>query len=222
MAMEEFFVEEDTLSFPGWAAFVYPTIPQRFIDEARGDVIVRLTDDDYIAIAEKLNIEVAAIKAVVEIETGRQNCGFMAPKKPIVYFDAKVFRRACARKGIDIAKYKIVSGHGVNQERAHQRLQVACEIDTVIAWESTFWGMFQIGGFNWKLCGAKDLNDFVYRMKYSERTQLELFANFLVNTGLVKYLQTKNWGAFAYRYNGPKYARRGYHTRLARAYNKYS
>ena len=51
MAMEEFFVEEDTLSFPGWAAFVYPTIPQRFIDEARGDVIVRLTDDDYIAIA---------------------------------------------------------------------------------------------------------------------------------------------------------------------------
>lgn len=221
MAVEDFFITEDSLSYPEDAFFELPTIPQRFIDEARGDVIVRLTDDDYVAVAEILDVDVAAIKAVVDIETGRQHTGFIAPRKPIVYFDAKVFRGACARKGINISKYKIVSGHGVNQERAHQRLQVACEIDSVTAWESTFWGMFQIGGFNWKLCGAKDLNDFVYRMKYSERTQLELFANFLVNTGLVKYLQTKNWGAFAYRYNGPKYARRGYHTRLARAYNKY-
>ncbi len=220
--MEDFFIEQDTLSFPGRAFFEYPTIPQRFIDEARGDVVVQLTDDDYIAVAQKLSIDVAAIKAVVEIETGRQHKGFLAPRKPIIYFDAKVFRRNCQRKGVNLSRYKIVSGHGVNQELAHQRLQVACEIDSIIARESTFWGMFQIGGFNWKLCGADNLDDFVYKMSYSERTQLELFANFLVNTGMVKYLQTKNWGAFAYRYNGPKYARRGYHTRLARAYNKYS
>lgn len=219
--MEEFFIEQDTLSFPDRTFFEYPTIPQRFIDEARGDVVVPLTYDDYKAVAQKLNIDVATIKAVVEIETGKQHKGFLAPRKPIIYFDAKVFRRNCQRKGVDISGYKIVSGHGVDQERAHKRLQAACEIDTVTAWESTFWGMFQIGGFNWKLCGADNLDDFVYKMSYSERTQLELFACFLENTGLVKYLQTKNWSAFAYRYNGPKYARRGYHTRLARAYNKY-
>lgn len=221
MAIEDFFIEQDTLSVPNGSFFELPTIPQRFIDEARGDIVVQLTNDDYVAVAARLNVDVAAIKAVVEIETGKQHKGFMAPRKPIIYFDAKVFRRNCQRRGVDVSGYKIVSGHGVNQERAHQRLQAACEIDSVIAQESTFWGMFQIGGFNWKLCGAKDLGDFVYKMRYSERTQLELFAGFLENTGLVKYLQTKKWSAFAYRYNGPKYARRGYHTRLARAYNKY-
>ena len=84
MAVEDFFITEDSLSYPEDAFFELPTIPQRFIDEARGDVIVRLTDDDYVAVAEILDVDVAAIKAVVDIETGRQHTGFIAPRKPIV------------------------------------------------------------------------------------------------------------------------------------------
>ena len=82
--------------------------------------------------------------------------------------------------------------------------------------------MFQIGGFNWKLCGAKDVDEFFILMCRSERDQLDLFANFISSSNLVKYLKTKDWAAFAYRYNGPSYASRGYHTRLAKAYAKYS
>ena len=58
-------------------------------------------------------------------------------------------------------------------------------------------------------------------MGRSEYDQLRLFANYVRNTGLLKYLKTKNWAAFARVYNGPSYAARGYHTRLAAAYRRH-
>ena len=95
-------------------------------------------------------------------------------------------------------------------------------IDSIAAIESTFWGMFQIGGFNWKLCGAPSRADFVDMMSQSEYDQLRLFADYMRNTGLLTHLQKKNWAAFARIYNGPSYAARGYHTRMAAAYRKYA
>lgn len=81
--------------------------------------------------------------------------------------------------------------------------------------------MFQIGGFNWKKCGAESIDDFVERMSRSERDQLDLFAEFITRAGLLKHLQNKNWAAFARGYNGPSYASRGYHTRMASAYARH-
>ena len=95
-------------------------------------------------------------------------------------------------------------------------------IDKEIAEKATFWGMFQIGGFNWKNCGCASLEEFVERMSKSEAEQLELFAQFCINMKLVKYLKAKDWDGFAYRYNGPAYKKRSYHTRLRRAHAKHS
>jgi hypothetical protein len=58
-------------------------------------------------------------------------------------------------------------------------------------------------------------------MSYSELEQLELFAVFIQNTGMVADLKAKNWAGFARKYNGASYARRGYHTKMAAAYNKF-
>ena len=85
----------------------------------------------------------------------------------------------------------------------------------------TFWGMFQIGGFCYKVCGCENIEEFVRLMSYSELEQLELFAAFIRNTGYVNDLRLKNWAAFARKYNGPSYARRGYHTKMAAAYSKF-
>ena len=81
--------------------------------------------------------------------------------------------------------------------------------------------MFQIGGFNWKLCGCSDIQEFVRRMSTSEREQLELFAAFIKSIGIDKALRNKDWATFARRYNGPSYASRGYHTRMAKAYQRH-
>ncbi len=225
-AAEDFSISEDSLSYPDNYSFMGIELLQRYVENDTGSEIRRLTEIDYKEIAEQLDVEVAVIKAVVDIETGRRHEGFCAPGKPLIDFDTKVFRRFCARKGISLSGHAgTLSGKiagASRQEAEHRRLELACVIDSVTAVESTFWGMFQIGGFNWKLCGAETIHDFVKRMRKSERSQLEMFAGFITNTGLVKYLKSKNWSAFAYRYNGPKYAANGYHTRLARAYYRHS
>lgn len=204
------------------------TIEASAIDHLSG----RLTEKDYKEIADELGIETAAIKAVVEIEAGQQHRGFFAPDMPLINFDLTMFRQAARRNGVNLSRYS--SSHkevfsrpntrkyGSQQAAQHARLSQAKEIDYKTAVEGTFWGMFQIGGFNWKLCKCESITDFEQKMARSERDQLELFAHFIQSTGLVKYLKNKNWSAFALRYNGKSYAARGYHTRLARAYRKYS
>lgn len=189
--------------------------------------ILRLTEQDYAEVAEELGVEVAAVKAVVEIEAGRTHQGFSAPGVPLVNFDLTMFRRFAGRHGINLSKYQRShpqvfrsAGRG-SQETVNRRLAAARTIDNTTAVEGTFWGMFQIGGFNWKKCGCESIDEFVELMSRSERDQLDLFARFITSTGLVKHLKSKNWAAFARGYNGPSYARRGYHTRMAAAYKRY-
>ncbi|MBO7165031.1 MAG: DUF3380 domain-containing protein, partial [Muribaculaceae bacterium] len=43
----------------------------------------------------------------------------------------------------------------------------------------------------------------------------------IVNAKQVEYLRRKDWSGFARRYNGPSYAKRGYHTKMANAYRKF-
>lgn len=195
------------------------------------DVIHRLTEDDFKQAAEELGVDVPTIKAVINIEAGAGHQGFHAPGQPIVNFDLTMFRRAAARQGINLNKYKksnrVVFNrpdsrkYGSYQAAQHERLKSAMSIDSIAAIDGTFWGMFQIGGFNWKKCGAASRGEFIERMCKSEHEQLELFVNFIKINGMDKYLRKKDWAGFARRYNGPSYARRGYHTRLAKAYKKY-
>ena len=172
-------------------------------------------------------MEVAAIKAIVDIEAGPSHEGFSAPGKPLINFDLTMFRRFATRRGVNLSKYSqshsvVFNSHRGSQIKANARLDAARSIDSDAAVEGTFWGMFQIGGFNWKKCGAESLDDFVMRMSRSERDQLDMFVEFVDNSGLLKYLKSKDWESFARGYNGPAYARRNYHTRMASAYARHS
>lgn len=192
--------------------------------DIKPDKIVRLTEDDFREVAEELGVEIAAIKAVVEIEAGKTHQGFSAPGIPIVNFDYSMFSRFARKRGINLAAYRkshpAVFGSRGGQAGEYRQLQSAKTINRVAAIEGTFWGMFQIGGFNWKKCGVDSIEEFERLMSRSERDQLELFAKFMISTGLVEHLRNKNWAAFARGYNGPSYASRGYHTRLANAYSR--
>lgn len=191
------------------------------------DTIITLTEKDFQEVARRLGVEVAAIKAVVDIEAGQSHKGFAAPGKPLINFDLTMFRRFATRRGVNLSRYSkshavVFSASRGSQTRAHNRLDAAMSINPHAAIEGTFWGMFQIGGFNWKKCGAESLEDFVAKMSSSERAQLDMFAEFIINAGLLKSLREKNWAEFARGYNGPGYARRNYHTRMAQAYARHS
>lgn len=192
--------------------------------------IAPLTDEDYAEVAEKLGIEIAAIKAVVEIEAGKAHKGFWELGKPIINFDMSVVNKFAPKLGVNLSKYRkshpeiwgaSKKKYGSQQASEWARFETLRSVDNTLGIYSSFWGMFQIGGFNWKLCKTKDANEFFELMCRSEKDQLILFANFIESTDMVKYLKAKNWAGFASRYNGPSYASRGYHTRMAKAYTKY-
>lgn len=208
---------EDTLTALEDTVWVYDTLVP---DTVACDVILadedpytQLSDADYAAVAAELGVEIPAIKAVVEIEAGKAHQGFWKPGKPIVNFDPSMYRKFGGKRSITSSKR--------GQAKDQEQLEKAMRINPVTAIKGTFWGMFQIGGFNWKLCDTKSPQEFVRLMSRSERDQLELFARLITNTGMLPYLQRKDWAGFARRYNGASYAARGYHTKMARAYAKY-
>lgn len=191
-----------------------------------GDEFTRythLTEKDFELVANELGVEIAAIKAVVSIEAGSQMKGFWAPGIPVINFDRTMYNRF---------RRSVGSKKEATSEKVHPQLTGyarsewtqlinARKVNAQGANMSTFWGMFQIGGFNYKLCGCKTVDEFVRLMAYSELEQLELFAAFISNTGMLADLKAKNWKGFARKYNGPGYARRGYHTKMAAAYAKF-
>lgn len=183
-----------------------------------------LTDEDFRIVAEELGVEVAAMKAVVSIEAGAAMKGFWAPGIPVINFDRTMYNKyrskaasTAGARGESIPSG--LSGYGLRQ---WTQLINARKSNAQGANMGTFWGMFQIGGFNFKLCGCESVNEFVKLMSFSELEQLELFATFLINTGMVADLRAKRWAAFARKYNGPSYASRGYHTKMANAYARFS
>lgn len=182
-----------------------------------------LTDADFEIVAKELNVEVAAIKAVVRIEAGAAMEGFWAPGVPIVNFDRSMYN-TYARKAVNSAgdkSAKVPPGLSGFPLRRWTTLTKMRKINRQGADMGTFWGMFQIGGFAFKQCGCNSIEQFVELMSRSEFDQLELFAAFVLNTGYVEYIRKKDWAGFSRRYNGANYAKRGYHTRMAKAYAQY-
>lgn len=183
---------------------------------------LHLSEEDFQIVAKELDVEVAVIKAVVEIEAGKAMKGFWAPGVPVVNFDPSM----CARfrkkgKATPDKSAKVPSGLSGYALKEWTQLVNARHRDSRSADLGTFWGMFQIGGFNYRQCGCESIDEFVRLMSFSELEQLELFAAFVKNTGMLKYLKAKDWAGFSLKYNGPSYKKRGYHTRMAAAYARY-
>lgn len=186
-----------------------------------------LTEEDFERAADSLHVDVPTIHAVIDIEAGAKHQGFWSDGKPVINFSIALFRREAKKRGINLKNYAkthpvlFSAKRGRTQSAVQERLDAAMSIDSVAAINSTYWGMFQIGGFNWKRCGASSPQEFFRQMSVSEQSQLDLFVAFLRTTSLDRPLQRHDWRSFARGYNGAAYAKRGYHTRLANAYNKY-
>lgn len=190
----------------------------------------KLTEEDFILMAQLLGCETAALKAVQEVETGGRG-GFFAPGKPAILFEGHTFWKQLTQKGMNPKKY--VQGNedilypkwkkkrykGGMEE--YERLEKARRIDREAADASASWGMFQIMGFNYKTCDEKSVESFVTAMCESERKQLILSGRFIRKGGMLPALIAKNWREFAHKYNGAGYEQNSYDTNLMKAYNKF-
>lgn len=191
---------------------------------------LKLTAGDFERVAKLLGIEVATIKAVQKVETGGRG-GFYDSGRSKILFEGHVFWKQLIDrkmnpddfvKGNENILYKSwTKEFYLRGEREYERLEKAIKIDEAAALASASWGMFQIMGFNYGVCGYKGVREFVEAMKQSEGAQLEAFAGFVKGNKLVSYLANKEWKEFARRYNGPGYEANHYDEKMETAYNEY-
>ncbi|MFM0181766.1 N-acetylmuramidase family protein [Paraburkholderia aspalathi] len=188
-----------------------------------------LTDADLVKSADALGVQVAAIRAVNEVESRGQ--GFLPDGRPVILFERHVFYKRLKARGIDAdalaAKYpNVVSaerGGYAGGAAEYVRLATAERINADAACESASWGAFQIMGYHWKALTYSSVDEFVSRMQRCEADHLDAFVRFIAaDTALLSALKGRKWAAFAKGYNGPDYARNLYDSKLAQAYAKYA
>lgn len=189
-----------------------------------------LSEQDFQKAADCLGIEVAAVKAVQEVESGGRG-GFLPSGRPPILFEGHIFWQELRKKKIepksvqagneDILYEKWTRKYYLGGEKEYTRLEKAMKIHEEAALASASWGMFQILGNNFAECRKRNVADFVETMRRSEADQLMLFVAYLEKRKLQVYLKNKDWAGFAKRYNGPAYAENKYDQKLESAYNKY-
>lgn len=190
----------------------------------------RLTQDDYSRAAKALDVPVAAVRAVTEVES--KGSGFLPDGRPVILFERHIMRRQLEKLGRkDVADLQVKFPSIVNRQPGgykggaaeHERLGVAATINRQCALESASWGSFQIMGFHWKLLGYESVQAFVNAMYRSEGDHLDAFVRFIkANPNLLRALRAQNWAAFAAGYNGPAYRTNQYDTKLATAFARHS
>ena len=190
----------------------------------------RLADEDFRTMAERLGVEEATLRAVVEVECSSRG-GFLSDGSPRILFEGHIFWKRLKARGIDPEPLAAANSDILYPRwtRAHyrggsgewDRFARAAKISLEAAIESTSWGLFQIMGFHWRTCGCRSAGEFRERMEHSEREQMALAMQFLEKTGIAEYLKTKDWCTFALRYNGSGYKSNQYDTKLAAAYRRY-
>ena len=189
----------------------------------------QLTADDVSSAALDLNVEMAALRAVIDVECS--GSGFIADGRPAILYEAHVFHRLTGgRYGNAKDRYGVALSvplwnkalYGASGAHQWDRLEDAAKLDWGAAHQACSWGIGQLLGENYRPAGWSDIQSFVAAMEESAGQQLNGMCRFIKDKKLDAPLRAKNWAAFARGYNGSGYAANQYDTKLAAAYAKWS
>jgi N-acetylmuramidase-like protein len=192
------------------------------------DIQRTLTADDFARAAKELNVEVAEIRAVAEVEAA--GAGFLDNGDPAILYEAHIFHRATGgrhasaldRRGRRLSSAKWDrSLYGATGAAQHKRYEDARALNPDAANRACSWGTFQILGDNYKACGFDSSQAFVDAMYSGAPAHLDAFVAFLKANKLDAPLRAKDWKAFARGYNGPAYAANKYDQKMAAAYARW-
>ena len=195
-----------------------------------------LSEKDLQEFAQQYNLELAAVKAVNEVESSGK--GFLLNGKPKILFEGHVFWQQLLKKGINpesvltsknknVLYKKWTKSFYQGGEKEYDRLNQAIAIGSnpaikEAALSSASWGSFQIMGYHATSLGYISVQDFVDKMFLRESEHLKAFGKFLEVNKIMNDLRNKNWAKVAEKYNGKSYKVNKYDEKLAKAYQKYS
>ena len=186
-----------------------------------------LSESDYDDAATDLGVEKAAIKAVVDVESGG---AFAADGRPIIRYELHRFRDAT--RGAFDRTHPHLSQHYKPGRAYHAHGQpnewsmlfgaflLRGQRETAI--RSTSWGMFQIMGDHHRDAGFATPHEFANAMFASSANHLSAFIAVCRAKGCDRHLRAKNWAAFASSYNGTSYRDNNYDVMLAQAYSRHA
>jgi hypothetical protein len=191
----------------------------RFVNKAAAKI--SNTDVEYAATA--IGVPVRNLRAVIALESGGRSFG--PEGRPVILFEPHVFHRRTAGRwspsSFSYARWRERPYPPAQQARWEQMADAAAR-DEAEALESASWGLFQIMGFHWRALGYASAASFALAMAGGEAAQLGALVGFIKENNLADELAAgstnpDSWRGFARGYNGPGYARNGYHQKLARA-----
>lgn len=195
-----------------------------------------LSEQDLIDFAKEFKVELAAVKAVNEVESCGK--GFLVNGKPKILFEGHIFWQQLQKRGLNPEKLrntqsanvlypKWTKAYYLGGAQEYDRLNEAIGLSSSsavreAALASASWGSFQIMGFHAKSLGYSSVQEFVDKMYLHEREHLKAFGKFLEVNHILSDLRKKNWAAVAEKYNGSGYKRNRYDEKLSKAYAKYA
>lgn len=166
------------------------------------------------------NVGEDELRAVVTVEAS--GSGFDAQGRLKMLFEPHRFYRELGER-----KRELAVTQGLAYERwgerpypadSYPRLLAAIKIDRPGALRSASWGLAQIMGFNAKSAGYATAEDMIADFLDDEEKHLIAMVRFIISEALDDELRNHDWRGFARGYNGPGYAKHGYHTKLAAAF----
>ena len=189
-----------------------------------------INEESFALAARELSVEVARVKAVVEVEA--KGAGFFDDGRIAILFERHIFYRELRKILSPASLANLVKTHPdicnpstggyIGGPKEWDRLAKAAKIHKEAAHLSASYGLGQVMGFNYKVAGYKNVFDMVEAFDMSETNQLLGMINFIKsNRNLVTAIQKLDWASFARGYNGPSYAKNNYDVKLAVAYKKH-
>lgn len=185
----------------------------------------RLDDIDIPRIGSILGVGEDELHAVMEVEAGKR--GFDVKGRPAMLFEPHVFYKFLAdepliqskasREGLAYPKW----GMRKYPSDSYPVLEKAILLSPHKALLSASWGFGQVMGYNHQLAGYPTVESMIDAFKDDEEDQLMGMTRFIRNSGLDDELRAHDWSGFARGYNGPSYAKKGYHLKLAEAFHKW-
>lgn len=180
-----------------------------------------LSDAQYAAAAARHGVDVAAIKAVAEVESGGRS-GFDDRHRAKILFEAHHFRKH-TQQLYDLTHPHLSCPRVLSKKyyswNQYDRLYEAMVLDPIAAVKACSWGKFQVLGSNHN--GWPEPLSFARAMQRSEENHLKSFESYCTENNLMAHVKSKNWARFAAGYNGANYQEFNYDTKIATAYAKY-
>lgn len=177
-----------------------------FLESLRRSDATTLNMAHFEEAAQMLGCEVAAIRAVVKVESGA--AAYDRSGRPTILFEPHIFSRLTQRR-FDASHPQIsytswgARPYVKSQDDRWAQLAEAYALDQEAAVASASYGLFQIMGMNFRPCGHETAKAFVADYCQSEVRQLAAFIQFVKSRGIADELQRLDWEGFARIYNGP-------------------